>query len=147
MLIYRYPVGVRLKAAIFLDNNRRTGCSVQKGRNMNGLTLFYTIFAYVAIAIFLISFLIRIWKNTTTPSLLKIPLTLAPANSSGAVCKMIQEVGFFKSLFYGNRLIWVGSYLMHPTLLLVLIKHFRFFFTPAPASLNWITTSDAWVGY
>lgn len=114
---------------------------------MNGLTLFYTIFAYVAIAIFLIGFLIRIWKYTTTPSLLKIPLALAPANSSGAVCKMIQEVGFFKSLFYGNRFIRVGSYLMHSTLLLVLIKHFRFSFTPAPASLNWITTSDAWVGY
>lgn len=114
---------------------------------MNGISLFYIAFAYVAIAIFIFGFLARVWKYAKTPSPLNITLTPGPTSTTGVVYRMVQEVGFFKSLFYSNRIIWLGGYIMHLGLALVLIKHFRFFFTPAPASLAWITTFEAYAGF
>jgi len=114
---------------------------------MSGLTLLYTLFAYVAIAVFLVGFLARIWKYATTPSPLKIPLTPAPVNSVGVVYRMVQEVGFFKSLFYSNRVIWIGGYLMHIALLITIVKHLRFFFKTTPTALAWITSFEIYVGF
>lgn len=114
---------------------------------MNVISLFYTAFAYVAIAIFLVGFLSRILKYAKTPSPLNITLTPGPTTRAGAVYRVVQEVGVFKSLFYSNRIIWLGGYIMHLGLALVLIKHLRFFFTPAPASLAWITTFEAYAGF
>lgn len=114
---------------------------------MSGLSLFYTLFAYVAIGIFLYGFLIRIWKYATAPSPWKIPLTPGPVTSADVAYRTVQEGGFFKSLFYSNRIIWLDGYAMYLGLALVLINHFRFFFTPAPASLSWITTFEAYAGF
>ena len=114
---------------------------------MSILTLFYTLFAYVAIAIFLVGFLARVWKYAITPSPLKISLNPAPVGPAGVAYRMVQEVGFFKSLFYSNKIIWLGGYIMHLSLALILIKHVRFFFAPAPAMLEWITTFTDYIGF
>ncbi|MDI6715380.1 MAG: respiratory nitrate reductase subunit gamma [Actinomycetota bacterium] len=60
---------------------------------------------------------------------------------------MVQEVGFFKSLFYSNRIIWIGGYLMHIALLITIVKHLRFFFKTTPAALAWITSFEIYVGF
>ncbi|MDI6817322.1 MAG: hypothetical protein QME41_09075 [Actinomycetota bacterium] len=95
---------------------------------MSGLTLVFTIIGYLAIAIFLVGFMAGAWKYATTPAPLKIPLTPAPVGRTGIVCRMAQEVGLFKSLFNSNKTIWIAGYLFQLTLVLVLIKHTRFFF-------------------
>jgi nitrate reductase gamma subunit len=82
-----------------------------------------------------------------TPAPLKIPLNPAPLGGTGVVYRMIQEVGFFKSLFYSNKVIWLGGYIMHLGLALVIIKHLRFFFVSTPAALNWITTFEVYAGF
>lgn len=70
---------------------------------MYALTLFYTVFAYAAIAIFIIGFMARILKYATTPAPLKIALTPAPATSTGVTYRMIQEAGLFKfDRFYNS---------------------------------------------
>lgn len=114
---------------------------------MSGLTLFYTLFAYVAIGIFLFGFLTRIWKYAETPSPLKIALTPAPITSTGVVYRMFQEVGLFKSLFKSNKIIWLAGYAFHLGLALVLLKHVRFFFVSTPAAITYITTFEAYAGY
>ncbi|HCG99913.1 MAG: hypothetical protein A2074_05185 [Candidatus Aquicultor primus] len=95
---------------------------------MSGLTLDFTIIGYLAIAIFLVGFMARVWKYATTPAPLKIQLTPA-VGSTGVVCRMAQEVGLIKSLFNSNKIIWLAYCLFHLTLVLVLLKHARFFFT------------------
>jgi nitrate reductase gamma subunit len=114
---------------------------------MNAQSLFFVLFAYTAIVIFLIGFMARIWKYATTPSPLKIVLTPAPVSSIGVIYRMFQEVGFFKSLFYGNKVIWVAGYAMHVALALTLIKHARFFFKTIPASITYITTFEFYIGF
>ena len=100
----------------------------EKGLYVSGLTLVFTIIGYLAIAIFLVGFMARVWKYATTPAPLKIQLTPAPVGSTGVVCRMAQEVGLIKSLFNSNKIIWLAHYMFHLTLVLVLLKHTRFFF-------------------
>ncbi|MDP2210511.1 MAG: hypothetical protein Q8J63_02080 [Candidatus Aquicultor sp.] len=95
---------------------------------MSGLTLVFTTVGYLAIAIFLVGFMARVWKYATTPAPLKIPLTPAPVGPTGVIYRMAQEVGLFKSLFNSNKIIWLAGYIFHLTLVIVLIKHTRFFF-------------------
>ncbi|MBS3909671.1 MAG: hypothetical protein KGZ93_08620 [Actinobacteria bacterium] len=96
---------------------------------MSGLTLAFTIAGYLAIAIFLVGFMARVWKYETTPSPLKIAFNPAPVGATGVVYRMAQEAGLFKSLFNSNKIIWLAGYIFHVTLVIVLIKHTRFFFT------------------
>jgi len=114
---------------------------------MSGLTLFYTLFAYVAFAIFVVGFLSRIWKYAKTPAPLKIALTPAPVTSAGVAWRMFQEVGVFKSLFKSNKVIWLVGYVFHVGLALVIVKHLRFFFASTPAAITWITAFEAYVGF
>lgn len=109
--------------------------------------LFFSLLGYVAMAIFIVGFLARIRKYATTPSPLKIPLTPAPVRPAGVVYRMIQEVGVFKSLFYGNKLIWLAGYIMHIALALALAKHLRFFFKYTPSGLNWLTSFEIYIGF
>ncbi|MFH1563872.1 MAG: respiratory nitrate reductase subunit gamma [Nitrospirota bacterium] len=102
---------------------------------MNPLTIFYTIFTYIACAIFILGFLLKIWKYGATPSPLKIPTTPAPTSTCGAALRVTQEVIFFRSLFKGNKFIWLGGAVLHATLLVVLISHLRYFIHPVPECL------------
>jgi nitrate reductase gamma subunit len=102
---------------------------------MDGLSVFYVIFAYLASVVFLIGFLAKVWMYGATPSPLKIPTTPAPVTRFGTVLRIAQEVVFFRSLFKGNRLTWIGGYVFHICLLIVLISHLRYFFDPVPQIL------------
>ncbi|MBI4734306.1 MAG: respiratory nitrate reductase subunit gamma [Rubrobacteridae bacterium] len=114
---------------------------------MNAQSVFFIIFAYAAIAVFIVGFLARIWKYAVTPSPLKIALTPAPVTSTGVVYRMAQEIGFFRSLFYSNKIIWLAGYTMHIALALTLIKHIRFFFNGIPAAITYISTYELYIGF
>lgn len=113
---------------------------------MSGLTVFFVIFAYVAIAVFIIGFLFRIWKYATTPDPLRIPQTPAPTGDAGVVRRVTAEVTLFKSLFNGNKVIWLFGYVFHLGLLLALLKHYRFAFDYSPAWLVYLTTYELYAG-
>ena len=103
---------------------------------MSGLTIFFVIYAYVAIAVFILGFLYRIWKFGKTPAPLKIDQTPAPTSDGGVVGRMILEVGVFKSLLKSNLIIWLFGYMFHIGLFLALLKHFRFFLDRKSTRLN-----------
>lgn len=113
---------------------------------MSGLTVFFVVYAYVAIAVFILGFLFRVWKYATTPDPLKIPQTPAPTGDPGVVRRMVAEVTLFKSLFNGNKVIWLFGYVFHLGLLLALLKHYRFAFDYSPAWLVYLTTYELYAG-
>ena len=114
---------------------------------MNGLTLVFSIFFYVAIDIFLVGMLLKIWKYAATPAPLKIPLTPAPKTAAGVGFRMFKEVAFFRSLFRSNKTLWAGGYLFHLGLLFVFVKHLRFFFPATPAFIDTLVNIDLYTGF
>ena len=91
------------------------------------MNYFFAILFYAATAILLAGLFIKIRQYWRTPAPLKIPTTPAPVTQTGVVIRMFLEVTIFKSLFKSNKWIWVLGILFHFGLLLVLLRHFRYF--------------------
>ena len=66
----------------------------------------------------------------TTPAPLKIAITPAPTTKSGVIIKMARELLLFESLFKSNKWIWLFGYIFHFAMVLVLIRHIRYFTDP-----------------
>ena len=94
------------------------------------LTAFYALLFYIATLTFVGGLGLRIYQYATIPAPLKIPTTPAPTTRSGVVFRMFREVVFFESLFKSNKWIWIFSALFHAGLLLVVLRHFRYFTQP-----------------
>lgn len=92
-----------------------------------------TLLAYLVVGIFIAGFTHRMWLYYQSPAPLKIPTTPAPTTTSGVVWRLFTEVVFFNSLFKGDKWAWLGSYAFHGALMLVLIRHVRYFVDPLPA--------------
>lgn len=113
---------------------------------MSGLSIFFVIYVYAALLIFIVGFLVKIWKYGKTPSPLKIPQTPAPVSDTGVVGRMVLEVGIFKSLLKSNRILWLFGYLFHIGLFLALMKHYRFFYETTPQWLAWFGSFELYAG-
>lgn len=92
-----------------------------------------TILAYLVLGIFVVGFAQRIWIYIQSPAPLKIPTTPAPTTATGVGWRLFTEVVFFNSLFKGDKWAWLGSIAFHGALVLVLIRHLRYFVDPLPA--------------
>lgn len=101
---------------------------VGKGRPL--LTAAYALLFYCATIILLGGLARKIWQYANTPAPLKIPTTPAPITRSGVVLRMAREVVLFESLFKANKWIWVFGWIFHAALLLVLMRHLRYFTEP-----------------
>ncbi|MCP4316746.1 MAG: nitrate reductase [Hyphomicrobiales bacterium] len=73
-----------------------------------------------------------------TPAPLKIAQTPAPTTRIGVFWRMLREVVFFQSLFKSNKWIWVFGWTFHMGLLLVLLRHLRYFTNPVWFWVEWI---------
>ncbi|MDI6781814.1 MAG: respiratory nitrate reductase subunit gamma [bacterium] len=104
------------------------------------LSTCYTFFTYFAIMIFVFGILCKVWKYAITPNPLKIPLTPAPTNAIGVIIRMIFDAALFKSLFNGNKFIWLGGCALHLALLIVVASHIRFFVSPVPEPIMLLQT-------
>ncbi len=69
----------------------------------------------------------KIWRYATTPAPLKIPTMPAPLTKAGVGFRLFREVAFFESLFKSNKWIWLFGYIFHVALLVVLLRHLRYF--------------------
>jgi nitrate reductase gamma subunit len=94
------------------------------------LTVVYAILFYLATLIFTIGVARKIVIYAKTPAPLKIPTTPAPTTRTGVVWRMTKEVTLFESLFKANKWIWLFGWLFHVGLLLVLLRHLRYFVEP-----------------
>ncbi len=97
---------------------------------MSLLTVLFACLFYVAAALLVGGLFLKIRCYARTPAPLKIPTTPAPTTAAGVVLRMTREVTLFESLFKSNKWIWVFGYMFHAALLLVTLRHLRYFTEP-----------------
>ncbi len=97
---------------------------------MSLLTIFYSVLFYVATAVFVIGLTRKIRSYAKTPAPLKIPTTPAPTTMGGVRLRMAREVVLFESLFKASKWTWLFGWAFHVTLLLVVLRHLRYFQEP-----------------
>ncbi len=114
---------------------------------MSFLTIVYALLFYFATAVLLVGLVLRIKKYAQTPAPLKIPTTPAPTTQTGVVLRMFREVVFFESLFKGTKWTWVFSWVFHFALLLVLLRHGRYFFDPVPWPIELVQPFGMYAGF
>ena len=97
---------------------------------MSALTITFAILFYIATAILIVFVARKVWIYKKTPAPLKIPTTPAPTTRSGVAFRMVKELTIFESLFKSNKWIWLFGWMFHFGLLLVLLRHLRYFTDP-----------------
>ena len=102
------------------------------------LTTIYAILFYVATLTLVGGIAMRIRQYASTPAPLKIATMPAPVTRGGVVLRMFREVAFFESLFKANKWIWLFGMLFHAGLLLVILRHFRYFTDTSSIIWSWV---------
>jgi nitrate reductase gamma subunit len=97
---------------------------------MSLLTIAFTLLFYFATLVLIIGLGLRIRLYAKTPAPLRIPTTPAPLTAAGVVGRMFFEVTLFRSLFKSSKWTWIFGWLFHAALLLVLLRHLRYFTDP-----------------
>jgi nitrate reductase gamma subunit len=127
---------------------------------------------YFAIAVFLLGLSWRVVRWSSSPVPFRIPTVCgqqkslewikpgrldSPYSTAGVIGRMALEILFFRSLFRGtksrlqdgSRLIhaeakwlWLGAIAFHWSLLVILLRHLRFFVEPVPAIAVWLDRLD-----
>ena len=100
-------------------------------------TLYVGLF-YAATVILVVGLAMRIKKYAQTPAPLIIPTMPAPRTETGVIMRMFREVAFFESLFRANKWIWLFGIMFHLGMLLVLLRHLRYFTEPVWFWVNWV---------
>ncbi len=134
--------------------------------------IFGVIIPYAAVAVFVVGFVYRILKWTKSPVPFRIPTTCGqekslpwikynklenPPGALATVGRMALEVLLFRSLFrntkaqlrdgpalvYGSsKWLWLGGLAFHWSMLIVVLRHFRFFVDPIPAWVHYLQNLD-----
>ena len=107
----------------------------------------YAVLFYIATAIFVFGLAYRIRLYARTPAPLKIPTTPAPVTRSGVVVRMAKEVVLFESLFKANKWTWLFGWVFHAALLLVLMRHLRYFTEPVWFWVRWAQPFGLYAGF
>lgn len=94
---------------------------------MSTISILFTALFYLSLIVFLIGMARKIYQYWITPAPLKIPTAPTPLTQTGVVMRMVREVTLFESLFKSNKWTWLFGWLFHIGLLLVLIRHIRYF--------------------
>jgi nitrate reductase gamma subunit len=111
------------------------------------LSTIYAVLFYIATAVFTAGLVYKIRLYARTPAPLKIPTTPAPVTQSGVVVRMAKEVVFFESLFKSNKWTWLFGWVFHAALLLVLLRHLRYFTEPVWFWVNWVQPFGLYAGF
>jgi len=93
---------------------------------------------YAAVAVFAVGLGRKVIQYARVRAPLKIPTTPAPTTRWGVGLRLAREVVFFESLFKANLWIWLFGWLFHAALLLVLLRHLRYFVEPVWSWLVWL---------
>jgi len=114
---------------------------------MTVLSIAYAALFYAATAILVVGVALKIRSYTRTPAPLLIPTTPAPTTTSGVALRLTREVVFFESLFKANKWTWVFGWLFHAALLLVLLRHVRYFQQPVWDVIVFIQPYGTYAGF
>ena len=111
------------------------------------LSTIYAVLFYLATAVFVVGLTYRIRLYARTPALLNIPTTPAPTTQKGVVVRMTKEVVLFESLFKANKWTWLFGWVFHMAMLLVVLRHLRYFTEPVWFWVNWIQPLGLYAGF
>jgi nitrate reductase gamma subunit len=114
---------------------------------MSVLSLAYAGLFYVATAVLVVGVALKIRSYAGAPAPLKIPTTPAPTTTGGVALRMTREVVFFESLFKGSKWTWLFGWLFHAALLLVLLRHARYFQQPVWAPIALVQPLGTYAGF
>ena len=82
-----------------------------------------------------------------TPAPLKIPTTPAPTTQGGVALRLAREVVLFESLFKSSKWTWLFGWMFHAALLLVLLRHLRYFQEPVWTPVLWVQFFGTYAGF
>ncbi len=114
---------------------------------MTALSIAYAALFYVATAVFVIGLALKIRGYARTPAPLKIPTTPAPTTTSGVALRLTREVVFFESLFKASKWTWLFGWLFHAALLLVVLRHLRYFQQPVWDVITFVQPFGMYAGF
>lgn len=95
---------------------------------------------YAVYGAFLARFLLHArywWRGARTSSVVATESRSGPT----AVCRSVADLLFFTRLLRSNELLWILEWLFHASLLLALLRHFRYVLNPVPA---WVWVMQPW---
>ena len=111
------------------------------------MSLFFALLFIVATLVLVIGLARKIIQYARTPAPLKIPTTPAPVTQAGVVLRMFREVVFFESLFKSTKWTWLFGWMFHLGLLLVLLRHLRYFLDPVWLPIQLIQPFGIYAGF
>lgn len=111
------------------------------------ITAIYGSLFYIAALILIGGVGYKIRQYALTPAPLKIAVTPAPTTTGGVVFRIFREVVFFESLFKSNKWIWLFGYIFHASLLLVVLRHLRYFTEPVWLWVSLIQPFGLYAGF
>ncbi len=114
---------------------------------MSALTIAYALLFYAAAAVLVVGLALRIRLYLRAPAPLKIPTTPAPTTGTGVALRMAREVLWFESLFKSNKWTWAFGWLFHAALLLVLLRHVRYFQEPVWGAIVFVQLFGTYAGF
>ncbi len=114
---------------------------------MNALSVVYAALFYVATAVFVVGVALKIRSYLRTPAPLKIPTTPAPTTTTGVALRLTREVVLFESLFKSSKWTWIFGWMFHAALLLVLLRHVRYFQQPVWTPIVWAQAFGTYAGF
>ncbi len=114
---------------------------------MTPLTIAFAALLYIATAVMVIGLALKIRGYLRTPAPLKIPTTPAPTTSTGVALRMTREVVFFESLFKASKWTWLFGWMFHAALLLVLLRHLRYFQQPVWTPIVWVQAFGTYAAF
>ena len=114
---------------------------------MSALTIAFATLLTAATVVFMVGLALRIRLYLRTPAPLRIPTTPAPTTRGGVALRMAREVVFFESLFRSSKWTWVFGWTFHAALLLVLLRHLRYFQQPVWAPVAWVQPFGTYAGF
>ena len=114
---------------------------------MSVVTIAYAALFYAATAVLVVGLALKIRSYLRTPAPLKIPTTPAPTTTSGVALRLTREVVFFESLFKASKWTWLFGWLFHAALLLVLLRHVRYFQEPVWTPIVFVQFFGIYAGF
>ena len=114
---------------------------------MSALTIAYALLFYAATAMLVVGVALKIRSYLRTPAPLKIPTTPAPTTQGGVALRLAREVVLFESLFKSSKWTWLFGWMFHAALLLVLLRHGRYFQEPVWTPVLWVQFFGTYAGF
>lgn len=114
---------------------------------MSALTIAYALLLYAATAVFVIGLGVKIRSYAVTPQPLKIATTPAPKTRRGVAWRLFREATLFESLFRASKWTWLAGWTFHAALVLVLLRHVRYFQEPVWTPVLMVQAIGTYAGF